>query len=176
MNVDPATFESVVNTFYKPLYRFALTLARGEALACDLTQETFRRFATKGHQLRDDSKLKTWLFTTLYREFLRLRADEWRSESLDGVDIPEPSSGSTPACETAVDAAAARAALLQLDEVFRAPLVLFYLQEHSYEQIAAILDVPIGTVMSRISRGREMLRQKLKVPGRKSGSPILSVS
>src|SRR5579862_6539750 len=66
-------FESVVARFYEPLYQFAFSLARTEADACDLTQQTFYIWATKGHQLRDKSKVKTWLFTTLHREFLNMR-------------------------------------------------------------------------------------------------------
>ena len=53
-----------------PLYRFALSLSRQESDAADLTQQTFFLWASKGHQLRDQSKVKTWLFTSLYREFL----------------------------------------------------------------------------------------------------------
>jgi RNA polymerase sigma-70 factor (ECF subfamily) len=175
MNVDPATFETVVNTFYKPLYRFALSLARCEPTACDLTQETFRRFASKGHQLRDASKVKTWLFTTLYREFLRSDAEEDRMRSLKMTEFEE-TSGDAPACENAIDGRAARDALLQLEEHFRAPLALFYLQEHSYEEIAEILEVPMGTVMSRIARGRDLLRQRLRGPAKKPGHPLLVMS
>lgn len=71
-------FESLVARFYTPLYQFAFSLTRVEADACDLTQQTFTIWATKGHQLRDASKVKTWLFTTLHREFLDSRRRQTR--------------------------------------------------------------------------------------------------
>src|SRR3954471_13757895 len=66
-------FTQLVDAHYVSLYRFALSLARSEADACDLTQQTFYIWATKGHQLQDRSKVKSWLFTTLHREFLNAR-------------------------------------------------------------------------------------------------------
>src|SRR5271165_6277061 len=82
------TFESVVAQYYEPLYKFAFSLARTEADAGDLTQQTFYIWATKGHQLRDESKTKTWLFTTLHRSFLQSRRRETRfpHQPLDELD------------------------------------------------------------------------------------------
>lgn len=57
-------FQTLVDQFYGPLYRFAMSLTRAEADAADLVQETFLTWATKGHQLQDLSKVKSWLFTT----------------------------------------------------------------------------------------------------------------
>ena len=71
-------FESLVAQYYEPLYKFAFSLTRAEADACDLTQQTFYVWAKKGHQLRDSSKVKTWLFTTLHRQFLESRRRETR--------------------------------------------------------------------------------------------------
>ena len=69
--------EEIVDRFYPmSLYRFALSLARNEPDACDLTQQTFSVWAAKGHLLRDASKVKSWLFTTLYREFISIRRRE----------------------------------------------------------------------------------------------------
>ncbi len=66
-------FENLVGRYYEPLYQFAFSLTRDEADACDLVQQTFCIWANKGHQLRDTTKVKTWLFTTLHREFLGAR-------------------------------------------------------------------------------------------------------
>ncbi len=155
-------FNALVDAHYTPLYRFALSLARREADACDLVQQTFFIWAKSGHQLRETSKAKTWLFTTLYREFLRGRRREQRSQSIE--DLP-PAAQELPA--EAVDQARAMdgrqvvAALQEVDEIFRAPLTLFYLEDLSYQEIAEALDVPIGTVMSRLSRGKAQLRNIL---------------
>src|SRR5215216_115210 len=64
-------FEEAVSAYYEPLYRFALGLSRSEADAADLTQAVFERFGEKASSLRDKTKTKTWLFTTLYRDFLQ---------------------------------------------------------------------------------------------------------
>src|ERR1700747_632118 len=73
-----ANFESLVTRYYRPLFQFAFSLTRSEPEARDLTQQTFLVWGTKGHQLRDASKVKTWLFSTLHHEFLKLRRRQTR--------------------------------------------------------------------------------------------------
>jgi len=63
-------FESLIRNHYRPLYQFAMSLTGSEADAWDLTQQTFYIWAAKGGQLRDASKVKTWMFTTMHRAFL----------------------------------------------------------------------------------------------------------
>jgi RNA polymerase sigma factor (sigma-70 family) len=154
-------FEQIVDAHYAALYRFAFSLARSEPAAADLTQQAFYLWASRGHQLRDASKVKSWLFTTLYREFLGQHRREARfpQADLEGETAELPAEGGSVA--DAIDGATAVAALQKIDEVYRVPLTLFYLEEFSYREIAAVLEVPAGTVMSRLSRGKALLRKIL---------------
>ncbi len=161
MPFPAAEFEALVAAHYAPLYRFALSLARNEADASDLTQQAFYLLATKGTQIREQSKAKSWLATTLYREFLNSRRRSTRFEHVsveqDAAELPSVE----PDLARDLDGATAIAALQNVPEPYRAPLTLFYLQDHSYQEIAEILDIPIGTVMSRLSRGKTELRHLL---------------
>ena len=155
-------FEDLVDAHYQALYRFGMSLVRDPDIASDLVQETFCIWAAKGHQLKDRSKAKTWLFTTLHREFLAHRR---KSSRFADSPIEETSAANAAAEEDdtdrQMDAGRAVELLGELDETYRAPIALFYLQQHSYKEIAEILDVPIGTVMSRLSRGKELLRKRM---------------
>ena len=163
MNVADPDFEQLVERFYEPLYRFALSLTKREHEACDLTQHTFYMWATKGHQLRDKSKVKTWLFTTLHRAFLgsRRRENRFPHHEFDQVSHELPSQKATVVND--MDGNIVVEAIMSVDELYRAPLTLFYLEEHSYKEIAELLELPIGTVMSRLSRGKQQLRDLLRV-------------
>lgn len=154
-------FEKLVEDYYMPLYRFALSLSRKETDASDLTQQTFLLWATKGHQLRDATKVKSWLFTSLYREFLGRKRQQDRL--VDVEDNPEAiEAQAVPSSVVAqLDGDIVQNALFALEEIYRVPLSLFYLQQISYKEIGETLEVPIGTVMSRISRGKAQLRKAL---------------
>lgn len=157
-NVD---FEDLVASYYAPLYQFAFSLTRDEPDSCDLVQQTFCTWATKGHQLRDTTKVKTWLFTTLHREFLKSRRRQEHFPHLElemaGNELPTVS----PAAVSRLDTAQMLDALGRVTEVYQAPVALFYLQDCSYNEIAEILEVPVGTVKSRLARGIGKLQELL---------------
>ncbi len=141
-----------------PLYRFAYRLCGSAADAEDLVQQAFMTAQQKVGQLRDHDKALSWLLTIVRNTFLkgRRRPGFAQFDTFDGFAEPaiEDSHG-------AVDREELQAALNEMPEDFRLPVILFYLQEMSYKQIAAHLEVPEGTVMSRLSRGKAYLRRRL---------------
>lgn len=154
-------FESLVEQYYRPLYQFAFSLTQSESDACDLTQQTFYIWANKGHQLREASKVKSWLFTTLHREFLETRRRQTRFPhfELDQMESELPTI--SPVRVNQLDSAQVLQALGQIDPLYQAPLSLFYLEDYAYKEIAEILDIPMGTVKSRLARGIAQLQKNL---------------
>ncbi|MEO6568667.1 MAG: RNA polymerase sigma factor [Opitutaceae bacterium] len=157
-SVDDVDYEQAVVLFHEDLHRFALSLARNPDDASDLTQESYCRFLTKCGQLRDRTKVKSWLFTTLYRVFLGRKRPEksFPHDELSTVEAELPAL--TPDLVDKIDGDLVIEALNEIEEHHRTPLVLFYLQSLSYREIAELLDVPVGTVMSRLSRAKIILR------------------
>src|SRR5438309_1541174 len=135
-------FEQIVSRHYEPLYRFAFSLTRTEADACDLTQQTFYVWATKGHQLREASKVKSWLFTTLHREFLegQRRRTRFPHYEIGAVEPELPTI--SPTRINQLDSGQVLEALEKVDAVYQAPVALFYLEDCPYKEIAEILEVP----------------------------------
>ena len=164
VTVSQPSFEQIVDAHYQGLFRFAMSMCRREATAQDLVQQTFLQWAKKGHTLRDAARVKTWLFTTIYREWLGIARREKKYEEVEfepdhhGATTQHQDDGENPR----VDSATLQTALAELEPNYRAPLVLFYLKELSYRDIAETLGVPIGTVMSRLSRAKDSLRTILR--------------
>lgn len=154
-------FETLVNLHYAGLYRFALSLTRNEAESRDLTQQTFYVWAAKGHQLQDPTKVKGWLYTTLHREFLAAQRRHQRFPHYELTDVSEDLPNIIPAMADKLDSQALLGCLAGLDPIFRGPVALFYLEEYSYKEIAEILEIPLGTVKSRIARGLGQLQHAI---------------
>ncbi len=166
-------FNELVKNYYAPLFRFAYSLAGNENDACDLTQETFYIWARKGSSLRDASKVKSWLFTSLYREFLRVRRRGRNISSYEPDMLESEMPPVTPDYVSSLDAAGAVEALAEVNEIYRTPISLFYLKDLSYKEIAEVLELPIGTVMSRLSRGKAQLKEILVRKEKGTRSPAL---
>lgn len=136
-----------------------MSLTRAEADALDLVQDTFVVWAEKGHQLHDPSKAKAWLFTTLHRRFLEAAR---RAARFPHMDIDEAASdlpnADPPDFAERLDAQTILGLLACIDPQFQAAVALFYLEDYSYNEIAEILEVPIGTVKSRLARGLAQLK------------------
>jgi len=156
-------FESLVSRFERDLYRFAYSLIGSETHACDLVQETFYIWAAKGNQLRDPRMVKSWLFTTLHREFLQTlrHRNRYCDEDVSAMEAQLPAV--QPDVLTRLDSATAMKCLASLEERFRGPIALYYLEDYSYLEISSILGVPLGTVQSRIARGKTQLLRMLTV-------------
>lgn len=171
--MEPSVFENAVNALYEPVYRFARSLARSEDDAGELTQEAFSRLYERGGTIRDQTKMKSWLFTTLYRVFLgwKRRESRWSQVEITEAEpeLPQVEPQQIARCE----AGDVLAALQAIEERYRAPLALFYIDDLSYGEIATTLEIPIGTVMSRISRGKDALRKLLTSPAANQGTGIL---
>jgi len=155
--------EWAVEQHYLSLYKFAFCLVGSERDATNLIRDTYRVLLTKGEDIRDAHKVKSWLFTTLYRQFLGRRharclpdtTVEWEEYELRTI---------SPQHIEALEGSPVITALQKLDENYRAPVAMFYLEELSYKKMAEVLELSIDTIMSRISRGKEILRRRLQEP------------
>jgi len=156
-------FEDSVREWYSPLYRFAVSLCRDPEDAADLTQNAFYKLATKGSVISQPTKIKSWLFSVVHREFI----DEYRknkrrqSTSLELVPEPKAETGGT-SNESRMDSQRLLRALDYLEDKYRLPLTLFYMEHFSYKEIADFLKIPVGTVMSRLRRGKDQLKDLME--------------
>lgn len=160
-------FETLVATYYQPLYKFAWSLSKNEEDARDLVQQAFLIWAEKGHTLRDPDKVKSWLFTSLYREFLRQNRRGQKVTAIDQEILETRQDTDLVSSVRQMEREEAVEALDTLDPVYREPLILFYMEDLSYKEIAEVLDIPMGTVMSRLARAKGQLKKALSEKYRK---------
>jgi RNA polymerase sigma-70 factor (ECF subfamily) len=151
--------EALVAEHHAGLYRYAFRLTGAQCDAEDLTQQTFLAAQQKLDQLRDPQNSRGWLFTILrncYRKNARKRTP-WVAASLDlDMDsIPQVHN------EIGIDEEQLQKAINDLPDEFKLVLLMFYFEQCSYREIAQRLDVPPGTVMSRLARAKRHLRSRL---------------
>jgi RNA polymerase sigma-70 factor (ECF subfamily) len=157
------------NTYLDGLYGYAVVLSRNRAEAEDLVQETCLRALRGIEQLRPDGNVKSWLFTILRN--IWLNQVRQRRTAPETVELDSEENGATEPADKGQDPYAVyaskverenmRAAIQQLPVEFREIIILREYEELSYQEIAALLDCPPGTVMSRLARARSKLRELL---------------
>ena len=160
------------------LWRFSLRLTRHQADAEDLVQRTYVRALERSHQWQAGSSLVSWLFAIMHSIWMNeLRSAQRRREGSlaaeqDFDDVIEPSTSSDPEyklmCKQVVQTVNA------LPEAQRIVLTLVAVEGLSYREAADVLDVPIGTVMSRLARARLSVGQRFLVGGEKMFSPTFN--
>jgi RNA polymerase sigma-70 factor, ECF subfamily len=151
------------------LYSYALVLTRNHAEAEDLVQETYVRAIKAIRRFQEGSNMKGWLFTILRNIWLNQlrksrngpRMVEIESEDAIPDSIAEPAKDAHDLYVSKIETGQVRAAILQLPADFREIILLREYEDLSYQQIAEVLDCPIGTVMSRLGRARAKLRTLL---------------
>ena len=171
-------FEREALPWLDDVYRFALSLTRNEADADDVTQETYLRAYRSWHTYQPGSDARRWLFTICRNVFLRSRERERHNVEVEDGDLEMLAAvrdhanldDVTAAALTRIDLAPAiQSALDRLQEPFRSAVILVDVEDLSYEAASEILGVPIGTVRSRLFRGRRILQQMLVTHARDAG-------
>lgn len=158
--------QTLVDEHYLFVYRYARRLCGQAVEAEDLTQQTFLSALEHAGQLRDPRSVRGWLCAIVRNAYLK--GKRHTQHSLPLPELVEVATPSPPPGE--IDPEELQAALLTLPEEFRTPLILFYQRSLSYKELAVLLEIPIGTVMSRLSRGKALLRQRLAPPAPESSA------
>lgn len=143
------------------LRRYARLLTGDRSRAEDLVHDTLERAHAKGALQREGGSPRAWLFTVMHNLHLNQLRDHRREQALDEAD-DAPGDDPTAGWNHRLDL---QQALAQLGPDARAVLLLVVVEEYSYAEAARILAVPVGTVMSRLHRARERLREAMSPPG-----------
>ena len=151
----------LVDEHYRAVFGYAYRLSGSVIESEDLTQQTFMLAQSNLTQLREPRAARGWLYTIVRNEFLRRRPDS-STITLDEVSEPTVSDPDSGWLESELTSEQLQAALNELPLEFRVPVVLFYFENISYRDIALQLNLPLGTVMSRLSRAKLQLRRKLE--------------
>jgi RNA polymerase sigma-70 factor (ECF subfamily) len=181
---DQANFEDDALQYTRQLYSAALRMTRNPADAEDLVQETFFKAYRAYHTFQEGTNLKAWLYRILTNTYInKYRKDSRRPDETDLGDVEDLYLYRRIGSEHSADAGRSvedlvldglvesdiKAAVESLPENFRVPVLLADMEGFAYKEIAEILDIPIGTVMSRLHRGRKALQKALTEYARRRG-------
>jgi RNA polymerase sigma-70 factor (ECF subfamily) len=158
------TFESEALPHMESLFRVAMWLVRDRAEAEDLVQETFTQALGSFHRFKQGTNCRAWLITIMYHMNSKRRRDKTRFQLVDDSEerIAETVAFEAPTPQGLTEEEVLQA-LERLPRNFQEVVVLSDVEEMTYKEVAAVLTIPIGTVMSRLARGRKLLRAELSV-------------
>lgn len=160
--LEDLALDSTIVAELPRLRRHAMSLFYNHADTDDLVQDCLETAFAKKTSLQDPAKLRSWLFSILNNLFLmRIRAEKRRGSSLPIGEFSDSLAASVPPQDRALAVDLARA-MGHLSAEHRQILLLISVEEYSYQEVAEILSVPIGTVMSRLARARQQLRALLE--------------
>jgi RNA polymerase sigma factor (sigma-70 family) len=167
-----AGFEELVTPLFDPLYNFARWLVRNQNDAEDLVQETYLKAFRSFASFQPGTNFRAWIFRILKNTFLGScsKLEERMTFAIDSEeDLPATCTTPESLLIERSDVSAVRCALEQLPVIFREVILLCDVEDASYAEIAEILSIPIGTVMSRLARARKMVRESLRTA---PGAPV----
>jgi RNA polymerase sigma-70 factor, ECF subfamily len=162
-------FAEVVGAWLPGVYAYFRKLGLSEAGAEDAAQETFLAAWRNLASLRDPEKMRSWIYGTAYRTYLRQRRRRADPTSLETVAEAALPSGLDPGSQHSLTLRSLREAVTGLPEPYRQPVVLLYWEELSYQEAARALSIPLGTLAWRVRKALQLLRLALAEEGEPCG-------
>jgi RNA polymerase sigma-70 factor (ECF subfamily) len=158
---QPEAFEEIVLRYERAVYNLAVRTLRDSTEAQDATQEAFFKAYRALGSFRPGAKFSTWIFTICYRLCCDRLAKRKRFSDDELPDRADPTAGPAALAERNDEALRLRAAIDALPEKYRAVITLYHLQGKQYEEIATVLNLPLGTVKTHLFRAKDQLRKAL---------------
>ncbi len=159
-------FDELIARWSEPVWKYVRRLTNNDEMASEIVQDVWLRVLRGLNRLRDGSKLRAWLFGIARRTLMDRLREHYAAPVMSQVDVGDlevPDDSFAAADDIEEDLTAVEEALARLPVVEREALTLFYLRELSLGEVADVLDVPIGTVKSRLFRARKLLRREVEL-------------
>lgn len=166
---DVSAYEVLVKRYKKPLLRYATYITKGALYAADVVQESFVKAYINLKSFNPSKKFSSWMYRIVHNEAVNRIRKESRFFSFDDMSWTDMFSLRTESLDDHIEAreikSILRKSLQELPLTYRAPLVLFYLEDKTYDEISDVLRIPIGTVGTRINRGKKYLKKVVQKKG-----------
>ena len=161
---ERSAFDELVERWYPPVWMYLRRVAGGDEAARDVAQDVWLRALRGIGRLRDGSKLRPWLFGIARRALMDRLRQQYATREDSDVDLEALPAGAF-SDDSRDEMTALEDELARLPVIEREVLTLFYLREMSLAEVAEVLDVPVGTVKSRLFRARQLLRRGMNPEG-----------